>query len=138
MWVHQRRAHIRVLYDAYRKQLDERKGNVQRVLFPERIDFTVSEATVLENIMEQLSYLGFELTSLGGASYAIQGMPAGVEGLNPVALLSDIIHSVMESTSEVGEKLYDTLALTMAKQVAIVVGQVLTAEEKNTLVSNLF
>ena len=138
MWVHQRRAHIRVLYDAYRKQLDERKGNVQRVLFPERIDFTVSEATVLENIMEQLSYLGFELTSLGGASYAIQGMPAGVEGLNPVALLSDIIHSVMESTSEVGEKLYDTLALTMAKQVAIVVGQVLTAEEMNTLVSNLF
>ena len=44
----------------------------------------------------------------------------------------------MESTSEVGEKLYDTLALTMAKQVAIVVGQVLTAEEMNTLVSNLF
>ena len=138
MWVHQRRAHIRVLYDSYRKQLDERKGNIQRVLFPERVDLTVNESVALENIMEQLSYLGFELSSLGGASYAIQGVPAGIDGLNPVNLLMDILHSVMEATSEVGEKMFDTLALTMAKQVAVVVGQVLTADEMNTLINNLF
>ncbi|MBQ5663390.1 MAG: DNA mismatch repair endonuclease MutL [Bacteroidaceae bacterium] len=138
MWVHQRRAHIRVLYDAYRKQLDERKGNIQRVLFPERVDLSVNEGVALENIMEQLSYLGFELSSLGGSSYAIQGVPAGIDGLNPVTLLMDILHSVMDATSEVGEKMLDTLALTMAKQVAVVVGQVLTNEEMNTLISNLF
>jgi DNA mismatch repair protein MutL len=138
MWVHQRRAHIRVLYDAYRKQLDERKGNIQRVLFPERIDLTVNEGVALENIMEQLSYLGFELSSLGGSSYAIQGVPAGIDGLNPVALLMDILHSVMDATSDVGEKMLDTLALTMAKQVAVVVGQVLTNDEMNALISNLF
>ena len=138
MWVHQRRAHIRVLYDAYRKQLDERKGNIQRVLFPERVDLTVNEGVALENIMEQLSYLGFELSSLGGSSYAIQGVPAGIDGLNPVTLLMDILHSVMDATSEVGEKMLDTLALTMAKQVAVVVGQVLTNDEMNALISNLF
>ncbi len=138
MWVHQRRAHIRVLYDAYRKQLDERKGNMQRVLFPERIDLTVNEGVAIENIMEQLTYLGFELSSLGGSSYAIQGVPAGIDGLNPVNLLMDILHSVMEATFEVGEKMFDTLALTMAKQVAVVVGQVLTTEEMNTLINNLF
>ena len=138
MWVHQRRAHIRVLYDAYRKQLDERKGNIQRVLFPERIDLAVNEGVALENIMEQLSYLGFELSSLGGSSYAIQGVPAGIDGLNPVILLMDILHSVMDATSEVGEKMLDTLALTMAKQVAVVVGQVLTNDEMNALISNLF
>ena len=138
MWVHQRRAHIRVLYDAYRKQLDERKGNIQRVLFPERVDLTVNEGVALENIMEQLSYLGFELSSLGGSSYAIQGVPVGIDGLNPVTLLMDILHSVMDATSEVGEKMLDTLALTMAKQVAVVVGQVLTNDEMNALISNLF
>ena len=138
MWVHQRRAHIRVLYDEYRKQLDERKGNIQRVLFPERVDFSVNESVALENIIEQLSYLGFELSSLGGSSYAIQGVPAGIEGLNPVTLLMDILHSVMDATYEVGEKMLDMLALTMAKQVAVVVGQVLTNDEMNTLISNLF
>lgn len=138
MWVHQRRAHIRVLYDTYRKQLDEHKGNIQRVLFPERVDLTVNEGLMLESIMEQLSYLGFELSSLGGSSYAIHGVPAGIEGLNPVNLLMDILHSAMEATHEVGEKMLDTLALTMAKQVAVVVGQILTNDEMNTLISNLF
>ena len=138
MWVHQRRAHIRVLYDSYRKQLDERRGNIQRVLFPERIDLTVNEGVALENIMEQLSYLGFELSSLGGSSYAIQGVPAGIDGLNPVNLLMDMLHSVMEATFDVGEKMLDTLALTMAKQVAVVMGQVLTTEEMNTLINDLF
>lgn len=138
MWVHQRRAHIRVLYDTYRKQLDERKGNVQRVLFPERVDLSVNESVALEGIMEQLTYLGFEISSLGGSSYAIQGVPAGIDGLNPVTLLMDILHSVMDATCEVGEKMFDKLALTMAKQVAVVVGQILTNDEMNTLISNLF
>jgi DNA mismatch repair protein MutL len=138
MWIHQRRAHIRVLYDTYRRQLDERRGHVQRVLFPERIDLTVVEGQILENIMEQLAYLGFEISSLGGTSYAIQGVPAGVDGLNPAELLSDILHSAMETTYEVGEKLHDAIALAMAKKVAIVAGQVLTFEEMDTLINDLF
>ncbi|MBR5891300.1 MAG: DNA mismatch repair endonuclease MutL, partial [Bacteroidaceae bacterium] len=91
MWIHQRRAHIRVLYDVYRKQLDDKKGNVQRVLFPERLDLTVNEGVALEGMMSELSSLGFELTSLGGTSYAIQGVPAGIEGLDPVKLLGEIL-----------------------------------------------
>jgi DNA mismatch repair protein MutL len=138
MWIHQRRAHIRVLYDTYRRQLDERRGHVQRVLFPERIDLSVVEGQILENIMEQLAYLGFEISSLGGTSYAIQGVPAGVDGLNPAELLSDILHSAMETTYEVGEKLHDAIALAMAKKVAIVAGQVLTFEEMDTLINDLF
>ncbi|MBE6268632.1 MAG: DNA mismatch repair endonuclease MutL [Bacteroidales bacterium] len=138
MWIHQRRAHIRVLYDAYRKQLDEKKGCTQRVLFPEQITLSVAEGLALDGIMDELAYLGFEISSLGGASYAVQGIPAGIDGLNPTSLLCDILHSVMECTSDVGEKLYDRLAIAMARQVAIVPGQILTGEEIQALVSNLF
>lgn len=138
MWIHQRRAHIRVLYDEYRKQLDEKKGCTQRVLFPEQITLSVAEGLALDGIMDELAYLGFEISSLGGASYAVQGIPAGIDGLNPTSLLCDILHSVMECTSDVGEKLYDRLAIAMARQVAIVPGQILTGEEIQTLVSNLF
>ena len=138
MWIHQRRAHIRVLYDEYRKQLDEKKGCTQRVLFPEQITLSVAEGLALDGIMDELAYLGFEISSLGGASYAVQGIPAGIDGLNPTSLLCDILHSVMECTSDVGEKLYDRLAIAMARQVAIVPGQILTSEEIQALVSNLF
>ena len=138
MWIHQRRAHIRVLYDEYRKQLDEKKGCTQRVLFPEQITLSVAEGLALDGIMDELAYLGFEISSLGGASFAVQGIPAGIDGLNPTSLLCDILHSVMECTSDVGEKLYDRLAIAMARQVAIVPGQILTGEEIQALVSNLF
>ena len=138
MWIHQRRAHIRVLYDTYRKQLEEKKGCSQRVIFPEQLTLTVAEGVALDAIMDELSYLGFEISSLGGASYAIQGVPAGSEGLEPSSLLCDILHSVMECTADVGEKLYDGLALAMARQMAIVPGQILTDEEVKALVDSLF
>ena len=137
MWIHQRRAHIRVLYDTYRKQLEEKKGCSQRVLFPEQLSLTVAEGVALDAIMDELSYLGFEVSSLGGASYAIHGVPAGSEGLEPSSLLCDILHSVMECTADVGEKLYDGLALAMARQMAIVPGQILTDEEVKALVDSL-
>ena len=60
------------------------------MLFPDIVQFPVSEVPVLQEIMEDLSYLGFELTDLGGGSYAINGIPSGIEGLNPVELIQSM------------------------------------------------
>ena len=48
----------------------------QGVLFPEIVQLPASEAAVLESIMEDFSAVGFELTPLGGGSYAINGIPS--------------------------------------------------------------
>lgn len=138
MWVHQRRAHIRVLYDKYLQQLSERKACVQGLLFPERVDLTVNESVALDAIIDDLYALGFDISSLGGGSYALQGVPVGIEGLAPDKLLVDIVHSVMDETKSAKEKLDEKIALAMAKKVAIVMGQMLSAEEMNSLVEDLF
>lgn len=138
MWVHQRRAHIRVLYEKYIKQLNGVRGHVQGMLFPERMELTVNESITMESISEELSGLGFDISSLGGGSYAIQGVPVGIEGLEPSKLLMDIVHSVMEQTVSAKEKLHERIALSMAKRVAIVSGQILTSEEMKTIVDELF
>ncbi len=137
MWVHQRRAHIRVLFEKYRKQLDGSVASSQGMLFPERVDLSVSEAQTIETIMGNLLSLGFDVSSLGGNSYALQGVPVGLDGLDPVALLFDIIHSAAEQTFDSKDKLYDKMALSMAKAVALVQGQVLQAEEMSLLVAEL-
>ncbi len=138
MWVHQQRAHVRVLYDRYLAQLSGHRGNIQGLLFPERVELTVNESAVVDTIAEELSGLGFDISSLGGGSYALQGVPVGVDGLEPSRLFMDIIHSVMDQTTSVKEKLHERLALTMAKRVAIVSGQVLSQEEMTSLVEQLF
>ena len=138
MLVHQRRAHIRVLFEKFRKQLYDKRGTIQGLLFPERIELSVAESLTLDYIMEELSYLGFDISSLGHGSYAIQGVPAGLDGLEPATLLTEIVHSVIEQTSAPKEKLYEKMALSMAKQMAVVAGQVLQREEMVALVSELF
>lgn len=50
--------------------------------------------------MEDLSFLGFELTDLGGGSYAINGVPAGIEGLNPIDLIQNMVHTAMEKVAK--------------------------------------
>lgn len=138
MLVHQRRAHIRVLFERFRKQLYDKRGTIQGLLFPERVELSVAESVTLDYIMEDLSYLGFDISSLGHGSYAIQGVPAGLDGLHPATLLTEIIQSVIEQTSAPKEKLYEKMALSMAKQMAVVAGQVLQRDEMEALVSELF
>ena len=88
--------------------------------------------------MGDLSSIGFELTSLGGGSYAINGVPAGIEGLDPVTLVRNMVHTAMEKGNDVREEVQTRLALTLARAAAIVYGQVLTTDEMSNLIGQLF
>ena len=138
MLIDQHRAHIRVLFDRYMMQIRQKQGMSQGVLFPEILQVPVSEAAVLQSIMDDLSAVGFELSDLGGGSYAINGIPAGIEGLNPVELVRSMLHTAMEKGNDVKEEVQSILALTLSRAAAIVYGQVLSNEEMVNLVDNLF
>ena len=137
MIIDQQRAHIRILYDRYLSQIASRKGASQGMLFPDIVQFSASEVPVLQSILEDLSYLGFELTDLGGGSYAINGVPAGIEGLRPTELVQNMVHTAIEKGCKVKEEVQGLLALSLAKAAAIVQGQVLSNEEMNNLVDGL-
>lgn len=138
MLIDQHRAHICVLFERYMNQIREKRGVSQGVLFPEIVQLPASEAAVLESIMDDFSAVGFELTPLGGGSYAINGIPSGIEGLNPVELVRSMIHTAIEKGNDVKEEVHTILALTLARAAAIVYGQVLSNDEMANLVDNLF
>ncbi len=138
MLIDQHRAHIRVLFDTYLQQIKQKHGTSQGVLFPDVVYFPASEQAILHAILGDLSAIGFELTDLGGGSYAINGIPAGIEGLNPAELIKNMVNTAMEKGNDVKEEIQNTLALTLAKAAAIVYGQVLSNEEIVKLVDSLF
>ncbi len=138
MIIDQHRAHIRVLFERYMEQINNKKGVSQGVLFPDIVQLPASEVTVLEDLMDDFSAVGFDLSSLGGGSYAINGIPAGIEGLDPVALVKDMVHTAMSKGSDVKEEVHSILALTLARAAAIVYGQVLGNDEMSSLVDALF
>lgn len=138
MIIDQQRAHVRILYDQYMEQIAARKAASQGMLFPDMVHFSASELPVLESIMDDLSALGFDLSNLGGGSFAINGVPAGIEGLNPEQLVTNMVHTAIEKGCKVKEEVQSMLALSLAKAAAIVPGQVLTNDEMNGLIEGLF
>ena len=138
MLIDQHRAHVRVLFDRYLNQITQKKGNSQGMLFPEILQIPASEVAVLDSINEELTSLGFDISNLGGGSYGINAIPDGIEGLNPVELIQNMIHTALEKGCDVREEVQSLLAQTMAKSSAIVYGQVLTTAEMSNLIDSLF
>ncbi len=138
MIVDQHRAHTRILYNKYRNFLSGQPAPSQGLLFPELVQFSMSDAPLLEEIQDELRTLGFEFSSLGGGSYSVQGIPAGVEGIEPRQLLTDIIETLKEGGQKMEDELHHRMALAMAQDAAIPVGNVLTQQEMENLVDELF
>ena len=120
------------------RQLSEHKVHSQKVLFPEMVQFSVSDQVVLDQILPEMAEMGFQLDSLGGGSYAVNGVPAGIEGLNVVALINDMVASAMESGTSAKEEIDQALALSLARNAAIPQGQVLSSMEMDNIVNELF
>lgn len=138
MIIDQHRAHIRILYEAYLRQLSEHKAHSQKVLFPEMVQFAAADQLALDRILPEMAEMGFQLDSLGGGSYAVNGVPAGIEGLNVVTLINEMVASAVDSGTSVKEDIDRTLALSLARNAAIPQGQVLGNAEMDNIVNELF
>ena len=138
MVVDQHRAHIRILFDHYQKQLATRAVHAQKMLFPDTIQLSVQEDTLYQTIAEEVSAMGFELANLGGGTYAINAMPEGLEGVDVLCLLHNMLQSVQDRGVAANQEVYDTIALSMARAAAIPYGQVLSNDEMENIINNLF
>ena len=137
MIIDQHRADVRVRYERYMQQLEETPSSSQRMLFPEVIEMAPSEAVLMEDMLPALAAVGFELTPLGPTSYAVNGVPAGIEGLNASQLLRDILASSVPVSHE-SVSVNHQVALGLARHAAIPYGQQLSNEEMDVVVNNLF
>ena len=140
MVIDQHRADVRIRYERYMHQLADAPSQTQRLLFPETVDLTTAESALMPDLLPALAAVGFDLTPLGPVSYAIAGVPADIEGVDPVALLHDILADAGDFsplTSHLSS-LTSQLSLTLARKAAISYGEVLTNDEMETLVNHLF
>ncbi|GAA6530282.1 MAG: DNA mismatch repair endonuclease MutL [Prevotella sp.] len=138
MFIDQHRAHVRILYEQYLQRLGQHKNHSQRVLFPEVVQIPASDQVMLKKVLPEMEELGFELSDLGKGSYAVNGVPEGLEGLDFSRLVSDMISSAIEKGSKVKEEMDRTLAVSLARHAAIPQGQVLNNDEMENIVNSLF
>ena len=141
MIIDQYRASLRILFERYLAQMADHTAVPQRVLFPEAVQFAPDEAALLRQLLPKLTDMGFELSDLGGGSFAVNAVPSGVDG-DPIALIRNIVTDAVEhdmsafsgSPSGTGS----SLALTLARNTAVTHGQILSNEEMEAIVNQLF
>lgn len=138
MIIDQYRAHTRILYEGYIEQMQKRRPSSQKPLFPDTIHFSASDKVVVEAVMPELQNFGFELTPNEEGDYTITAVPSGLDGLDYVALVQDLVASAREKTTSAIDDINHSIALELARNAAVTYGQVLTNAEMENIVNSLF
>lgn len=138
MIIDQHRAHVRILFEKYMAQMSGKGGTSQQMLFPEMVTFTPSEDVMLQKMRHDLDCLGFDLAPLGGGSYSINGVPAGLDGVDFVKMLKNMVAEYSETGLSASDGVRRLLAMQMARGAAIPYGQVLNNAEMENVVNELF
>lgn len=149
MIIDQHRAHVRILFEEYRKRIEAHKMHSQKMLFPQAIELTAREVVNMSELNEDIAEMGFELTSLGGNTYSVNAIPEGFDGINITDFLHDILSKTNDGMSssqadgiqpdnEALAKIHDSFALSLARAAAIPYAQVLGNNEMENIINSLF
>ncbi len=138
MCIDQHRAHIRILYDQYINSISQKQSATQKLLFPEIVELSEAESMILNDAMEDLQYIGFDLASLGKNTYSINGTPPNMENGSAKDYITSIVATLKESRLDFKTQITESVALSMAKLSATPYGRALDNKEMTYLMSNLF
>jgi DNA mismatch repair protein MutL len=134
--LHQQLAHERVLYEKYQKASSHPHAT-QKSLFPVVLELSPSDAILLDEMLEDLSIIGYEIESFGSNSFIIQGIPADVLSGNEKNAIELLLEQFKHFTGEVKYSKREKLIRCMSRQMAIKAGQSLSQKEMHSIIQSL-
>ena len=137
MFTDQYRADVRILFEYYMHSLATRTSSTQKILFPEVVQFPPSYSPYLATAIGEMCSLGFEISEEGNGRYSVSGIPAGLDGLDAVTLVNELVSAVVEYGSDVKSEINSFLALQLAERAATPYGEILSQEQMESLIERL-
>jgi DNA mismatch repair protein MutL len=138
MFVDQRRAHERILFEEYMRLLHDNHAPAQQRLFPTTIHLDTPDLLVLEEIRSDVEKLGISLSLKENNQVEINGLPGNAGNTDPAALLHSLIDHYKISENDPSAKNREKIAAAMAAAAAIPHGKTLSGEEMRDLTDRLF
>ncbi|SFU56016.1 DNA mismatch repair protein MutL [Pustulibacterium marinum] len=136
--IDQSRAHQRVLYEKFLKDITINEGVSQQLIFPLELHFSVTEIALIQTLKERLEGTGFAFESIEGDKVTITGIPLNVTESEVSIILEQLVSDFGEDIPDSGFTQTDMLAKTLCKTLAVRSGESLTVAEQEALVNNLF
>ena len=130
-------AHERILYEKALNLLEKGGGQSQQLLFPQKIELSPEDYSVLLEILAFMNKIGFEITEFGERTILVQAVPADIKAGTEGKVLAEIIDNFRE-TSGKEVPAHKALAASFACKAAVKAGEKLTQEEMISLIERLF
>jgi DNA mismatch repair protein MutL len=139
LWiVDQHVAHERVLFEQHVRARREGAVMGQRLLIPIVVDLTPRQRATFDQISEELSANGFDVTPMGAQSVAIQATPAGVANSDAERLLAEILDGIEREHQAISiDSLQAQIAASTACHAAIKVNMPLDQPKMEWLLTEL-
>jgi DNA mismatch repair protein MutL len=132
--IDQHALHERILYEQLREKVLGGRLEVQRLLTPEPVDLTPSEAAAVLEHQDVLQELGLEVAPFGGSTILVQGYPAMLGSIGPGELLRQLAAQLNQGRHLPGRRdVLDELLHMMSCKAAVKAGDPLTPGEIQAL-----
>jgi len=131
-------AHERVLYEQFCEQRGGTPVPRQPLLNPEPLMLDRRMHLLLQERLQELNRLGFELEPFGQDTYLVRSVPVALTGRNPLEVLRDIIDELVElSVSRRLPVAREQIWMTTACKLAVKAGDPLNLPEMQKLIEDL-
>ncbi len=138
MVISQHRAHVRILYDNFMRQMEGGPVPSQQLIFGEDFELSPSASALLEQAAETLESVGFTVVHSGGNRWSLTSVPASLSGGKAVEALLGILEDVSADILIDSVAFRSPVALAMARSAAISSSQTLTPAEMESIIADLF
>ncbi|WP_375324947.1 DNA mismatch repair endonuclease MutL [Flagellimonas sp. GZD32] len=136
--IHQKRAHERILFEKFLKEITVKEGVSQQLLFPLELSFNQQELGILKDISESLTNIGFAFESLEQETVKVTGVPLLVPESGIGTVLDRLIADYKEGYGNGSISQAEMLAKVLSRNLAVKTGEILDQESQMALVNNLF
>jgi DNA mismatch repair protein MutL len=136
--IDQQGAHERILYERYLESLNNNSGASQQCLFPINVQFSQDDFELVKMLMADLQKLGFDIHEFGKNTIVVHGVPAELNGFNEEHMIMGLLENYKQQASLHKFEHKELLARSLSKQASIKSGKILSSEEMNHLIDELF
>ena len=135
--IDQHAAHERVLFEKLMRAWEDGAVEAQRLLMPVTISLSHSEALIIEEQIEVLQSLGFQIEPFGRDMFRLRAIPAILSSADPNLALRSVVDELDEDEQPLANEVEARIAARVCKRAAVKAGQVLSLEEQRRLIQEL-
>ena len=136
--IDQNKAHQRILYEQFLTNITVQQASSQQLLFPLELFFSHEEMAIVKELQPSLESTGFVFGTNGNDSIQISGIPIHIQESEVGIVFEELIAQLQNELPENNFSLFDGVAKSMAKSIAVKTGTYLTELEQENLVNALF